>query len=451
MVAFKQRLQDNFLITKYKVMYNNPVVFDIVLVPTQDSSQRQIRACKSLLAAWSPVFENLFFTKQDSPVVVDYTKTDRTILLPTEYEILDLVMRCIHGFDVDIPSNCLWRVYLFVCGYQLTDLIIIIEDLMDRAIVPETCCELLMEGFASGSHDHPALKKAMRVALGEFTIVSTTPGFMSLDLSVLQTMLASDELNAPEQDICEAALAWVQLDDTRTSKVDSLLMLIRFPLLSPQYVLRLEKHPAVLKSHIVNDMIMSCLRFHMGTQSQSTEGIGQLKQRKGGLMWKQSKSDTCSHVVGDHYMTFTLASSSDLIGSYWRIEYQLFPVEGQKCDVVVGVTTFNDHQIDIYLGRHPNGYGVAISNGNLYNGKCKCDEASKELCTPLCPTFLAFSSPRGFVDVWINAKTNDLIMKNDKGESFTRRLMVDADQKQKFYPSVSLVNAKARVTINHES
>ena len=451
MVAFKQRLQDKVLVSKYKTMYNNPIISDIILVPSQDFSQRQIRACKCMLAAWSPVFESLFFTKQEAPVVIDYSKSDRSILLPTEFDILEIVIKYMHGFEVDIPSNCLWRVYLFVSGYQITDLIPLVEDLMDRAVLPETCCELLMEGFASGSHDHPALKKAMRVALCEFTAVATTPGFMSLDLSVLQTLLGSDELNAPEEDVCEAVLSWVLLDESRVTKVDSLLKLIRFPLLSPQYVLTLEKHPAVVKSHIVNDMIMMCLRFHMGTLPPSGNGSVLLKQRKGGLMWKQSKSDTCIHVVGDSYMTFTLASSADLIGNYWRIEYQLFPVEKQQSDVVIGMTTFKDHPIDVYLGRHSNGYGIAMCNGNLYNGKCKCDETSRELCTPLCPTFLSFSSPKGYLDLWLNPKTMDLTMKTDNGGTFTRRLIADFDLKQKLYPSVSLVNAKARIIINHES
>jgi BTB And C-terminal Kelch/BTB/POZ domain len=443
MVTLRVRLPERIQSAKLKAMYNNSSVSDIILKPSLDAASREILACKCVLAMWSPVFESMFFKPVDKPVTVDYSRGGRTVTLTTDYEVMEIALKFIHGHEVDIPFHALWRLHNFATSYQIIDLEATVADLLDRSVNCDTCCELVMEAFASGSHDHEALKKAMNVALSDFPSVCQTPGFMSIDFSVLEVILSSDNLAAPEEVICDAGIAWLTHDSSRAIRLDAILHFIRFPLLPPQYAIALETNPVLSKSPLLNSLILSSLKYHMG-------GVEiQVKQRRGGLFWRISKKDTCMNVDGDGFKTFTLSTSTELLGQYWKIEYCL--LSGAHADVVFGLSSLNEHATDYYVGRYAHGFGIALTNGNLYNGKCNCETSSKELCTPLCPTFLSFSSPAGVLEFWYDPVATDWTIKTDKGTSFSRRLYVDGSSKSKLYPCVSLINAKAKIVSNHDS
>jgi kelch-like protein 24/35 len=65
-----------------------------------------------------------------------------------------------------------------------------------------------------------------------FGLVAAEPSFLELPVSEVASFVASDDLEASEEVVFEAVLAWVKGDEaTRKTELDRLLPLVRFPLM----------------------------------------------------------------------------------------------------------------------------------------------------------------------------------------------------------------------------
>jgi len=101
-----------------------------------------------------------------------------------------------------------------------------VEDILEQAVSVHTCCSLLASACQHGTYDHYALRKCLNLLLMDFQEVTRTPGFLTLDYDVLEAVVGSDELNAPEEVIFEACMRWIAADEARPqAHLDDLLEL----------------------------------------------------------------------------------------------------------------------------------------------------------------------------------------------------------------------------------
>ena len=455
MATFNIKSSDSAITARLQTLYNNSKLCDIVVKPDGSLSTKDVSkdasffACKAILASASPVFARLLYQPRPPgrPDAMDIV--GREFQVPADALILEAVLKYLHGFEIFLPFEHLWPLLSFVTAYQIQELVDKVETLLDRSVTASTCMSLLWQAQISGSHDHPVMKRALLVALSEFCEVCKTQGFLESDFAIVSSLLLSDDLNATEETVFEAAMSWLEYDEKRCSTyIDRVIMMIRFPLLTPNLVASLETHRTASKCTLLPGIILKTLKYHLAPATSlvgpkiTNEAI--FKQRKGGMYWRLTRTDTCVSAGSSSFVTHTLSSSTDLIEHKWSLHYELF---SGNCDIVFGLVSLKDHPTDQYVGRFSSGFGISIKNGNFYQGKCKCEESVKELCTPVCPSFLSFSSPRGSIDLWIDPKTTDLTIRTDRGATFMRRLFVTDDKPNRFFPAVSLLNAKARIML----
>ncbi|XP_078593093.1 kelch-like protein 24a [Branchiostoma floridae x Branchiostoma japonicum] len=81
-------------------------------------------------------------------------------------------------------------------------------------------------------------KKARSFALKEFETVSKTPEFLSLTKDQLKTLISSDDLNASEETVYTAVMAWIDHDhEQRKEEMRELMELVRFPFMDKVHFL----------------------------------------------------------------------------------------------------------------------------------------------------------------------------------------------------------------------
>ncbi|XP_066274708.1 kelch-like protein 24 [Branchiostoma lanceolatum] len=110
------------------------------------------------------------------------------------------------------------------------------------------CLQILQVGNMLSCPDLE--KKARLCALNEFAAVSKTPEFLSMTKDQLITLISSDDLNATEEVVYEAVMAWINHDTRKRKKeMRELMELVRFPFMDKLYFMEnVERNGVVRKS-----------------------------------------------------------------------------------------------------------------------------------------------------------------------------------------------------------
>jgi len=134
-------------------------------------------------------------------------------------------------------------------------------DYASTAVSPENCCLLLGAAQTFGLVDIE--ERCLRYAEQDFEAVSQSATFAALSAENLVTLLARETLNTTELAIFHAATKWVEHDlEARKCHVDRLLQQLRFPLISPELLASLDKHPAVAGNRVFLELLLEALKYH---------------------------------------------------------------------------------------------------------------------------------------------------------------------------------------------
>eukprot|EP00747_Dinoflagellata_sp_TGD_P184766 gnl/TRDRNA2_/TRDRNA2_40706_c0_seq1.p1 gnl/TRDRNA2_/TRDRNA2_40706_c0~~gnl/TRDRNA2_/TRDRNA2_40706_c0_seq1.p1 ORF type:complete len:566 (+),score=104.32 gnl/TRDRNA2_/TRDRNA2_40706_c0_seq1:34-1731(+) len=115
--------------------------------------------------------------------------------------------------------------------------------------------EMLAEADAMGLSE---LKQASTsLLLREYTKVVQTQAFSRLSSSLLQDLLKRDELRVRrEEEVFESVVAWLKVDPSRRADAEHILPLVRFPRMSPQYLLsKVEREDAVRDCSVLPELL----------------------------------------------------------------------------------------------------------------------------------------------------------------------------------------------------
>ncbi|XP_040274905.1 kelch-like protein 5 isoform X1 [Bufo bufo] len=181
-----------------------------------------------------------------------------------------------------VEPNALWA----LVQYSYTGRLELKEDnvesllstacLLQLSKVVEACCKFLMKqlhpsnclgirSFADAQGCPDLLKAAHCYTMEHFMEVIRNQEFLMLPGTEIAKLLASDDMNIPnEETILNALLTWVRHDvESRGRELSKLLAYIRLPLLEPQFLADMENNALFRDDIECQKLIMEAMKYHL--------------------------------------------------------------------------------------------------------------------------------------------------------------------------------------------
>uniref|UniRef100_A0A8C2NZT5 BTB domain-containing protein n=1 Tax=Capra hircus TaxID=9925 RepID=A0A8C2NZT5_CAPHI len=297
-----------------------------------------------------------------------------------------------------IDPNALWDLVQFAYTGCLELKEETIENLLAAACllqlpqVVEVCCHFLMKllhpsnclgirAFADAQGCIELMKVAHSYTMENIMEVIRNQEFLLLPAEELHKLLASDDVNVPDEEtIFHALMMWVKYD-MRCNDLSMLLAFIRLPLLPPQILADLENHALFKNDLECQKLILEAMKYHLLPERRTLMQSPRTKPRK-------STVGTLYAVGGmDNNKGATTIEKYDLRTNLWiqagmmngrRLQFgvaviddKLFVIGGRD-----GLKTLNT--VECYnpktktwtvlppMSTHRHGLGVTVLEGPIY-------------------------------------------------------------------------------------
>ncbi|KAM9049851.1 kelch-like protein 1 isoform 2-T2 [Megaptera novaeangliae] len=299
-----------------------------------------------------------------------------------------------------IDPNALWDLVQFAYTGCLELKEETIENLLAAASllqlpqVVEVCCHFLMKllhpsnclgirAFADAQGCIELMKVAHSYTMENIMEVMRNQEFLLLPAEELHKLLASDDVNVPDEEtIFHALMMWVKYDmQRRCNDLSMLLAFIRLPLLPPQILADLENHTLFKNDLECQKLILEAMKYHLLPERRTLMQSPRTKPRK-------STVGTLYAVGGmDNNKGATTIEKYDLRTNLWiqagmmngrRLQFgvaviddKLFVIGGRD-----GLKTLNT--VECYnpktktwtvlppMSTHRHGLGVTVLEGPIY-------------------------------------------------------------------------------------
>ncbi|XP_044105793.1 kelch-like protein 1 [Neovison vison] len=299
-----------------------------------------------------------------------------------------------------IDPNALWDLVQFAYTGCLELKEDTIENLLAAACllqlpqVVEVCCHFLMKllhpsnclgirAFADAQGCIELMKVAHSYTMENIMEVMRNQEFLLLPAEELHKLLASDDVNVPDEEtIFHALMMWVKYDmQRRCNDLSMLLAFIRLPLLPPQILADLENHALFKNDLECQKLILEAMKYHLLPERRTLMQSPRTKPRK-------STVGTLYAVGGmDNNKGATTIEKYDLRTNLWiqagmmngrRLQFgvaviddKLFVIGGRD-----GLKTLNT--VECYnpktktwtvlppMSTHRHGLGVTVLEGPIY-------------------------------------------------------------------------------------
>ncbi|XP_053110040.1 kelch-like protein 5 isoform X3 [Hemicordylus capensis] len=181
-----------------------------------------------------------------------------------------------------VEPNALWALVQYAYTGRLELKEDNIECLLSTACilqlsqVVEACCKFLMKqlhpsnclgirSFADAQGCTDLHKVAHNYTMEHFMEVIRNQEFLLLPATEIAKLLASDDMNIPnEETILNALLTWVRHDlEQRKKDLSKLLAYIRLPLLAPQFLADMENNALFRDDIECQKLIMEAMKYHL--------------------------------------------------------------------------------------------------------------------------------------------------------------------------------------------
>ncbi|XP_008684857.2 kelch-like protein 1 isoform X2 [Ursus maritimus] len=299
-----------------------------------------------------------------------------------------------------IDPNALWDLVQFAYTGCLELKEDTIENLLAAACllqlpqVVDVCCHFLMKllhpsnclgirAFADAQGCIELMKVAHSYTMENIMEVMRNQEFLLLPAEELHKLLASDDVNVPDEEtIFHALMMWVKYDmQRRCNDLSMLLAFIRLPLLPPQILADLENHALFKNDLECQKLILEAMKYHLLPERRTLMQSPRTKPRK-------STVGTLYAVGGmDNNKGATTIEKYDLRTNLWiqagmmngrRLQFgvaviddKLFVIGGRD-----GLKTLNT--VECYnpktktwtvlppMSTHRHGLGVTVLEGPIY-------------------------------------------------------------------------------------
>jgi len=221
-------------------------------------------AHRTVLAASSPYFKALFASTLNSPTSLETTDIKPVVLTDIESECMNIILQYIYTGEIELHQENIKDVIAAANYLLITSLKERCTSFLQKMLSPRNC--LGIETTAS-QFDCEILKStATNFVRDNFITVSATDEFLSLDAARLRELVASDDTKIDrEEQVYESIMKWVKHDlETRKEYFKDLVSYVRFPLISPYYLMdHVEADELVRSTPECIALLLEAKNYHM--------------------------------------------------------------------------------------------------------------------------------------------------------------------------------------------
>ncbi|XP_078606937.1 kelch-like protein 24 [Branchiostoma floridae x Branchiostoma japonicum] len=216
---------------------SNSLLVDVILWV----AGKEIPCHRNVLAACSGYFQAMFCNG------LRESKEHKVTIHEVSTSTLQLLVDYAYTSKVTITEDNAVELLEGANFFQIQPVFDACTKFLSECLCAENCLKML----ALGGMLAPDLeKKALPCAMKEFEAVCKTPEFLHLRKEQLVTLISSDDLNASEETVYTAVMAWINHDTRRRRKeMRELMELVRFPFMDKMYFMeKVETDNAVRKA-----------------------------------------------------------------------------------------------------------------------------------------------------------------------------------------------------------
>ncbi|XP_059141234.1 kelch-like protein 5 isoform X1 [Physella acuta] len=345
---------------------------DVVLV----AEDRRIPAHRLVLSAASDYFAAMFTNNVREATMEEIQIKD------VDAEALALLVQYAYTGHIQLKEETVENLLSTACLLQMSEVVEACCSFLMKQLHPSNCIGIRQFADAQGCTD--LYKVANNYVMDRFVEVMQNQEFLMLPCDEVCKLLASDDLNVPnEETIFDAVLKWARHDLMMRKKSLALLLAhIKLPLMAPQFIAdHVETNSLFHDDKECQQLIMEALKYHLLPERRSSFQSPRTKPRKstvGVLYAVGSMECTKGPTSIEKYdlRTNTWTQVANMSGRRLQfgvavLEDKLFVVGGRD-----GLKTLNT--VECYdpkkktwtlmppMSTHRHGLGVGVLEGPMY-------------------------------------------------------------------------------------
>ncbi|KAI0237978.1 Kelch-like protein 5 [Lamellibrachia satsuma] len=360
------------MIRKMEDYYGKKQLCDVVLV----AERRRISAHRMVLSAASDYFAAMFTSN-----VREATEKEVTMKQIDPDALAALVDYAYTG-NIDLKEDTVENLLSTASLLQMSEVVEACCGFLMKQLHPSNCIGIRQ--FADTQRCEDLYKVANNYVMEFFVEVMRNQEFLLLPPGDIATLLASEDINVPnEETVFHALVMWVKHDTAKRSQhLGPLLAHIKLPLLSPQFIADHVETNALLKDdRDCTSLVMEAMKYHLLPERRLSLQNARTKPRKStvGVLYAVGGMDTSKGATSiEKYdlRTNTWTQIANMNGRRLQfgvavIEDKLYVVGGRD-----GLKTLNT--VESYdpkkkawqpmpaMATHRHGLGVAVLEGPMY-------------------------------------------------------------------------------------
>ncbi|XP_012686745.2 kelch-like protein 5 isoform X2 [Clupea harengus] len=226
---------------------------DVVLI----AGDRRIPAHRLVLSSVSDYFAAMFTSD------VREAKQEEVKMEGVDPDALWVLVQYAYTGRLELREDTIESLLSASCLLQLSAVVQACCSFLMKQLHPSNCLGIRSFADAQGCQD--LHKVAHNYTMEHFLDVMRNQEFLLLPPSDIEKLLASDDMNVPEEEtVVQALLSWVRYDCTaRQDHLPNLLAHIRLPLLHPQFLADMESNPLLRDSVECQRLVMEAMKYHL--------------------------------------------------------------------------------------------------------------------------------------------------------------------------------------------
>nr|XP_055061611.1 kelch-like protein 5 isoform X2 [Misgurnus anguillicaudatus] len=226
---------------------------DVVLL----AGERRIPAHRLVLSSVSDYFAAMFTSD------VREAKQEEVKMEGVDPDALWVLVQYAYTGRLELREDTIESLLSASCLLQLSAVVQACCSYLMKQLHPSNCLGIRSFADAQGCFD--LHKVAHNYTMEHFMEVMRHQEFLLLPACEVEKLLASDDMNVPEEEtVVTALLSWVRHDaPNRQSQLPDLLAHIRLPLLKPQFLADMEANPLLRDSVECQRLVMEAMKYHL--------------------------------------------------------------------------------------------------------------------------------------------------------------------------------------------
>lgn len=220
--------------------------------------KNKLPAHKLILAASSEFFHRMFNHENLESVSNELKISD------TSTEVMRRILKFCYTSELKLDGENVQDILIAAHQMQFLEIQSICIDYIDREINTENCIGVLATADRLNLID--LYEKTLKFCLDNFELILNEKEFLEIEDRLLETLLSSEELNISEEEILvKAIMNWLNHDiDERKSKVEALMLHVRFATFSLVELVQLTSNFELLRSStICRDLIDDAKNYRL--------------------------------------------------------------------------------------------------------------------------------------------------------------------------------------------